>query len=98
MVREICDSLYTLGFDVIESTTETDGHFGSGTFIVCPRDALAIRQRLHIRHNNFSLSEFSEEELKKYKSVTDLDENKLHEIAVTLKETMADEDMQVLVY
>lgn len=92
MVREICDALHSQGLDVLQSSTETDGIVATGTFVVTPREALMYKRRF----KGQKFGEMSSHDQRRYKIVTDLDEEKLDQIADALKETMADEHAVVI--
>lgn len=102
MVREICDTLSSQGLDVVQSSTETDGIVSTGTFIVQPREAIQYQRRAkeHILRSGTSSNNLAEvlgkTDMRKYKIATDLDDEKLDQIAHALKETIADSNAVVL--
>ena len=91
MVREICDMLFSRGLDVLQSSTESDGLIGTGSFVVSPREAIAYRNKHKLKKQGRSSLE-----LKKYQIVTDLDDAKLDELAQALKDTVGDDNTIVV--
>eukprot|EP00600_Ochromonadales_sp_CCMP1393_P001702 CAMPEP_0174985228 /NCGR_PEP_ID=MMETSP0004_2-20121128/18219_1 /TAXON_ID=420556 /ORGANISM="Ochromonas sp., Strain CCMP1393" /LENGTH=888 /DNA_ID=CAMNT_0016237841 /DNA_START=139 /DNA_END=2805 /DNA_ORIENTATION=- len=93
MVREIIDSLHSQDLDVLQSSTESDGIIATGTFVVAPRQAMIFKKNLKAGK---SMLDMSEAKQRKYRMVTDLDDEKLDQIAETLKETINDQHAVVL--
>lgn len=83
--------LFSHGLEVLQSNTESDGLIGTGTFVVCLREAVAYKNKHKLKGKGENGID-----LRKYKIVCDLDDDKLDELAQALKETIGDGDAVAL--